>query len=287
MVEQRIAGPVVVFLLVQFLADVFVALLVAMFGIHGPETWLRILISAILLSIPFSQVSLLSLWSALGPGRAIWRLAASLTAGVVIWLLDFGLAFLAESGAPTRVAPAVAMFLQWIVIQIPLWGVRIFAGWQIDREGRWDGARAALGVQFGIKHLLGWMTFVAATLAIGRIIVANQALREQDMVGFGIFLAFNSLFAWPTLLFGLAQRRTVAGGLAALGFMVVVTIAQPMVFRAFHAGGHQAVFFWALNGIQFAWMTGCVWYFRRLGFRLVRPEVATAPSGRAAAAADG
>ena len=171
------------------------------------------------------------------------------------------------NGATT---PGLAMVVQWSVIQLPLWCARILFSWRLGREGQPNSTRAPAEVQFGIKHLLGWTTCVAVAIGTGKLIVSREILQESNAIGFGLFLTFNSLYAWPTLLSGLAQHRAVLGGFAAFGFMLVITFAEPMVFSAVHGKGGDGGFFWLLNGVQFAWIAGSVWFLRRLGLRLVR-----------------
>ncbi len=226
----------------------------------------------IAVGIPFSQVTLLATWNALGNGRLGLRPIGSIVCLIVVWWVGFGLPYVASQFPINIAAAGIAMFVQWILVQVPLWIVRLTFGWQMGVIDQQNEASGPSDLQFGIKHLIIWTTFVAIVLGLAKLLVGKVSVDSQEAVGFGLLLICNSLLAWPTLLGSLAYRWMPAALLAAFAFAIAITIAEPFVFKAILGEANPMSIFWGVNGAQFFWIAGSMLILRRFGFRLVRPR---------------
>ena len=219
----------------------------------------------------FAQATLLATWNALGEGSHFVRPMTSLLCLGLIWLagvmsLTWLIPFFNEMAAA-----GFAMFVQWIVIQIPLWILRIRFGWQLGFLDQHHEPGQPRDVQFGIKHLILWTTMVAIALAIGKALVQREVMGSRDFLGFGIFLIFNCLFSWPTTFGALADRWMPACVGSAFFITAAVSLAEQFVFQAVDKrNASEPNIFFLLNGIQFLWICGTVFIVRRFGYRLVR-----------------
>jgi hypothetical protein len=222
--------------------------------------------------IAFSQATLLGAWNALGDGRAGLRPMGSLLCLLCAW----GMAYLPSPWFQPYLefGPlGLALFVQWIFIQLPFWFFRLKFGWQL---GQIDGQNAAGGlgdVQFGIRHLVAWTTLVAIALGLAKSFVQESSGSPGSFAPYFLFLLCNSLFAWPMVLSCMADRWMPAALLATIMFTIVVTWAEPWIFAAtLGTDSHIPHIFLWLNGIQFVWVVGSLLLLRRVGYRLVKPR---------------
>lgn len=223
----------------------------------------------VILAISFSQVILLAIWNALGEGKLVIRPIGSFICVIAVLGMTYGAIYLIHRSYIIGSTIALAMFVQWVMCQAPLWIARLSFGWRIGVIDHQNLAGGPWDVQFGIKHLIAWMTFVAVVLAIGKGLLRIESLRSRDAVGFGVFLVFNCLFTWPTVLGSLAERWTRVAMSVSFLLMIGVTMAEPFVFQKLAGGSRENVFWW-LNGTEFVWIAGSMLIIRWFGFRLVR-----------------
>lgn len=223
------------------------------------------------LSAQFSQVTLLAAWNALGDSRQAVRPIVSFVLVFMVWLIGFALPMGFGATPMNPFIPGVAMFVQWVVVQVPLWIVRLTFRWQMGPICD-DADQAKLRiVQFGIRHLIIWTTLVAIVLGVSRWMVGFLGPEKRDQTGFALFLACNSMFAWPTLLSALVHRWMPTAIVAALVFTIIVTWSEPFIFNALIGGSREGIFNW-LNAIQFGWILGSMLILRAMGYRLIRPR---------------
>lgn len=267
MSEHHRTGPLVIFWLAQILADV----LVAIAAISAGPTYLPLDLFwfAIWYGISFAQVSMLGTWTASGGGSLLFRTFWTVFAGIAIWFFAFNAA--PSSMMPSAILPGIAMLIQWLLIQFPLWMLRLKFGWRLDRPGKHEDASGRTKVQFGIKHLLGWMTFVAVILGVGKFLSLYANFSRAEAVEFGLFLLCNSLLALPALLTMFATRPMWWWILAVLAFAVIVTAAEPYLFTIMGSAtdGTRYYLFWWLNGVQWLWIIASTTTLRLAGFRLI------------------
>lgn len=227
--------------------------------------------TALFLGIPFSQVTVLAAWNALGDSQRFLRPIGSIVWLVLIWLICFGIPDVTFQNPPGMVVPGMAMFAQWILVQIPLWFVRLKFGWRLGTIDEHAGAGASRSVQFGIRHLLIWMTIVGVILGIARLVLRTATFHGNEASGFSIFLICNSLFAWSSALSSVLNYRLLWALGAAAGLTVIISLVEPYVFTTLIGTlPRQRSLFWNVNCVQFVWISGSMLILRQFGFRLVR-----------------
>jgi hypothetical protein len=261
-------GPPAYVLPVFFGAQILFSLVATgAFVLTGPRVfWFE----AFLLSVPFSQVSILAAWNALGDSQRFLRPIGSILSVLLLWLICFGMPYISGHFPGEFVVPGIAMFAQWILIQMPLWFVRLKFGWRLGTIDQHTPSDApSKNVQFGIKHLLIWTTVVGVFLGVARIVLRIPEMHTNDALGFSIFLLCNCLFVWPTVMAGVMNRWLTSALMAAAGITVVISLAEPYVFATL-LGTDQTRIFWIVNSIQFVWIAASLLVLRRFGFRLVR-----------------
>jgi hypothetical protein len=264
MSQQRTAGAVAIFLLVQVLVNVLFPLVVAA---RRPFQWEPY--AYMWMGVIFSQVSLVAFWNALGTGRLFLRTIGAILAVSILWAFTFLLVMQTYMGKTTdSIWMGVTMLIQWVVVQLPLWWLRLSSGWRVRLPTETIGSSERGNVQFGIKHLLFWTTIVGVFLGLGRFLLSGEGFHSHDAIAYGLLLVFDCLFAWPTLLAGIATRRPVVGTAISLLFTIVITAAETYIFSKL-LGGDDGVF-WGLNSAQFIWMAGSTLVLRYIGFQLVR-----------------
>jgi hypothetical protein len=167
----------------------------------------------------FGHATLAAAWTALGPGKLVWRLPLS-----IVWVGMLGVAIavnIAINGGPDGAAIVLgACFLgQWIVLQIPLWAVAL--GFRMQLRHVNDVQSQPSQLQFGIRQLIIVTAIVGVMLGIGRVIVTNlgQSVDWNHEAPIFIFLAMAAIvMTLPLLLAALMQRW------ASLSVILVVTL---------------------------------------------------------------
>jgi hypothetical protein len=252
----------------QVLAGVFVAGLILL-ACHSP-LWKTVscdeALQRLSLGVAFSHVTLLASWNALGDAKWLVRPTSSALCLIGVWIALCGINAIFQSFLSLYLSLVVAMFGQWVLVQIPFWIARLTFGWQIGTVDQCHAANGVRGAQFGIKHLLIWTAVVAILLALSKWVVVGETTRFRRELGeLGLFILCNSLFAWPILVGCLVNRWMPAALLTLL-----VTFAEPHLFKAVTTvTPRQHIFAW-LNGIQFIWTVGSLSVLRWFGFRFVR-----------------
>jgi hypothetical protein len=222
------------------------------------------------MSIPFAQASVLAAWNALGDQRGSVRPLETMGILFASWATCFGIPWVAQSFPGDILVPGIAVFAQWVVIQIPFWLARLSFGWRLEKIDAEPAASSRSPVQFSILHLLAWTTVVAVVLGIVRWIAPVVATASRDGAGFAVFLLFNAVLGWPTLLGCMVKRWVGVALLAALATVVVVTRFQPYVYQTLLGFKPMPDAFPWLNGAIFCWTAGSMLILRGMGMRLVR-----------------
>lgn len=230
---------------------------------------------AFLLGTMFGQATLAAGWNALGPLPLVWRMPLSL-----LWIAVLILGLLINvanhsGGSEIEVVLIMAVCLagQWLLVQIPLWGLAI--GYGIRLRYRDDVEMAtSRDRQFGIRQLMILTAIVAVVLGICRwAIVATTTLYPQSNwaeAGIFIFLAAAGVvMTVPLLVAALLPRFALLATTAVLALIAIATWWElPLVNMA--GGGPNFAHLVFLNTFQAAWVVGVIALLRYFGYAIGR-----------------
>ena len=108
--------------------------IVALHPPAGGNDVLRELCIALIFGSLFGHTTVAAAWAAFGPGRLIWRVPLSLF-WVALLATAVGLNVIIQGGPPPAVFIYSALILlQWVLLQIPLWGPVIRQGMYLRHE---------------------------------------------------------------------------------------------------------------------------------------------------------
>lgn len=232
-------------------------------------------LAGIVLGLIFAQITLLAAWITLGALSLFSRVAAGLIGAGYVVLTLWGFLF-RNTSFNEALAITAAVAAQWIVVQIPLWFLRLIARWRIQAPQTSGTEGGMEETQFGIRQLLIWTLLVAILLGLGRLVLTGIDFSPAAAVWnahflwiVGLLSAFNSLLAWPLVAAPLAVRRWKRKVVLLPVFVVVITLAEVFSFvRAMGSVDHEI--FWWLNGSQSFVVVAVLLAVRRCGYRLVR-----------------
>jgi hypothetical protein len=196
------------------------------------------------MGIVVAQAGALSFGLVFGPGRWSYRV-------VLFWLVAILLAaiwatgyVISEWSTMGRFYPRLALDiyrvlfslpLLAILIQVPLWGLKLFAGWSLVRPAETGPHHSERPLSIS-DYLLG-MAMVAASLALIRL--APHANQHEFWVGWSIAaasVAFLSLIGIPpAMLFVFRWPGGLAGQGAMAGYALCVAMVALMAFWAIEA----------------------------------------------------
>lgn len=126
------------------------------------------------------QLGLLTIWGAIGMGRA-WQRQLTVLAIGAFWIASWGAGQWLVRNGFTRVrwneiSPFLGFPLLLLATQLPLWIFRVFGRWRIVSEFE-PGSPPP---QMSIAGILGAMTFIGAALALARVGMQFAAGRAQS-----------------------------------------------------------------------------------------------------------
>lgn len=251
--------------LVMFLvADILIATAV---DVRGDEQ------GGIVLGLTFAQVVLLAVWTALGPARLITRTMTGFC-GTILVALALVACVSSGGGGGEGWLFFVISVVQWIVIQIPLWGFRLF-GWRLCWPGEQITGASRRDMQFGIGQMMVWTALVGVTFGIGRLLMPDDLGRSTSspphaLAIVTILTVYNCLLAWPVVWSTLAPRWWWLWLIASALCCVGLTAAEVFTFHqamAMGRGGEEEIF-WIMNTLQVAAASVALLALRAAGFRL-------------------
>jgi hypothetical protein len=191
---------------------------------------------ALTTGIAASELALLGVAGALGPGRHIARLPLTLAiAALLLFLLMSGL--VAADGGPLSPREARqwgAFFLvlpaALLAVQSPLWIVRAATGYRMGTGLEHDGNRRAAKVQFGVRQIMLATALIAVALAMARGAVVWWSPPGGDVgenwtgvaVACGVLALASLLVTVPCVLVVLTRQR---GIWAAAIFLYIAGVA--------------------------------------------------------------
>jgi hypothetical protein len=181
------------------------------------------------------QLGVLTVWAVFGPERLLQRWTKALFAALFLYgvlLVGF---IISERGWGSR-AEALSTLLMlpavFLAAQAPLWILRMATGWEIVARGE-QASPPAASRQFGLQHLLGATTAVAAMLALAKMGFFALGARENSQVAegwLGLAIAcvaaglWNGLLTIPCLYATMVAKERGAGCAAVAVYQVVLCI---------------------------------------------------------------
>lgn len=223
----------------------------------------------------FGHATLAAAWAAFGPGKLLWRVPLSL-----VWLLLVAVGVqinVTVNGGPPNGAFLVAacMLGQWLLLQLPLWGLALGLRMRLRHSDEIEQARDPRHWQFGIRQLLIVTAIVGVMFGIGRLVLMAIGDRFQLSGGDGPILMFLALAAiplnLPLLLGGLMRRWTVPGVVLALALIAGATLLELALLQR---GMRRPSLEWfnlaVTNGVSAAIVLAIVAVVRFNGYSLAR-----------------
>jgi hypothetical protein len=238
----------------------------------------------------YGQASLAAAWCALGPLGLTRRLSLALVwVGVLIVAmgLSIRLGSVRRDELSLVLLNGVAIILQWVVVQMPLWVLARWKGWRIARREDESSADAQRKQQFGIRHLLALMLLVALVLGAGRMAFGSLQWSDvpSDWLLIAIFLligASNTVIAVPLAIVALLRRSTLAVSCISLGLVTLVTAIELALLRYLTGsplGSEDFVSIVVFNVVQGAWIVVVIRLLRAGGYELAARGERRAASG--------
>lgn len=252
----------------------------------GPGEYIVI---GLILGTMFGQATLAATWTALGPFHLVYRLPLSLA-----WLATLGAAFafnIVFSGPPDTgfaIVLFMALFGQWVIVQLPLWGLRLWYG--LDLRHVADPPRDGPAKrQFGIRQLMVLTAVVAVLLGSGRLLVMQVAANKElfgnvtDILIIA-FLAVAGVITTLPLVLGLLLPRwsALATGFA-LAFLGVFTWLEMDILEVLTGAtpgrGPHFGHILSINAFQAGWIVLVLIIWRISGYALRMPSPALSVDG--------
>jgi hypothetical protein len=135
------------------------------------------------------HTTLAAAWLVFGPLPLIWRLL--LSSGWLA-LLQVALSidvWLHEGSQSISWFVGMLLLVQWLMVQIVLWGLVRALGWRLEHSEDDSQCRRSMRWQFGLRQLMICMLLLAVALGIGRLVA------PQIISFIGVFIFSNPEFA--------------------------------------------------------------------------------------------
>jgi len=229
----------------------------------------------VFLSLPMSQVGLLSIWAALGKAPAPWR-AVGLVLPLALWSKLMG-TLLDGPGSPSATEESsqwTFFLLMEALATVALLGIARAAGLQrtcVDAAARPPDPRTTRRFQFSLGYLFSWLTAAAIVLAaLGYTFhLSRLALDARDFRSMVIIAAANIALLLAALHVMLARCRRFMRWLVGLAGLVAV---GGLVWL--HSDGEPVRL---ILGAEAVWLVGSLAVVRVAGYRLVWQRPSDAP----------
>jgi hypothetical protein len=140
---------------------------------HGaPRQW-NSLFTAWFYAVPLAQVAMASAWCVLAPERLSRRLPLTC---LIFAIVDLGadLPLALYSAEPDAHSNCLLLAIEALAMMLVFLPLRLRGRWALGRPAPESPTALAHRWQFGIRDILLWTTAVAATLGLGRLLLANR-----------------------------------------------------------------------------------------------------------------
>lgn len=225
--------------------------------------------AGIVIGAVFTQTVLFAVWCTLAPVDFGTRLLSGSLAFVIATICMFLCAQRDGGGNQVAFTIAGAMFVQWLLYQLPLWHKRL-NGWHLS-NGQPQGLESTNEFQFGISQLLTWTTVVAVFLGVMRFLMSSSGERSGsstlDVELFAIMALGNSLLVLPLIYACFSQQRMMFW--SGIAFVWAITLSITQWFLLYH-NGNEIEFILIINFAQFVTVFSTLLLVRLAGFRLHR-----------------
>jgi len=226
----------------------------------------------------FGQTTLAAAWTALGPLPWYVRLVLAPIWLVILWgclALNMGI-----HGGPDELVLLFAGCLvgQWILVQLPLWGLALGYGLHVQQRRDFVGGEppsvAPRQLQFGIRQLLMLTAIVAIVLGALRAIVLVILARIGDRgMGEGAIFLFLAVAAvvmtLPLVMAALLPRLAWPATGAVLALIGLATYWElPLLSLLPKTAGPDTWHFIFINAITSAWILAIIGAMRLGGYGL-------------------
>ena len=216
----------------------------------------------------FAIASVQANWLVFGPYRFAIRLFVTSIVAIITAVL--AIVILRPIG---DIILGVAIIGQFVLLQAPLWVLRAAFRLRL-RYTATDLQESSKSIQFSLWHMLLGMTVVGMLMGMGRLFTASlQKLdvgHTKDLHGFGLFVGFNLLLAWPLIWSILSPSKLFLRLSIALLLAVVLTVCEAFVFLKLFGMQEAPVFFGITNVIQCLTLMSHLLITRSFGYHLVR-----------------
>ncbi len=208
-------------------------------------------------SLAFSQVSLLAIWLVFGGGAVWWRWVGTML-GVAFWSVLSAIGGAGSDCAATLLAQTSIVAV--VALLLRLAGGRLSA---LGRSnlGQCTGTRKPF--QFSIRHMLGWTTALAVTLALLRCLGTYGLLQSYSLDVWPIHVGYATIALvafWVTLGTGHWRLRLMTTCLVVVAAMA--TLTMPNLSRRTGLFALYVLF-------QMPWLLASLLVVRMAGYRLV------------------
>lgn len=201
-----------------------------------------------------AHATLAATWAALGPGQILLRIPFSL-AWVFMLLVAVAVNIVIHSGPSNGVfVVGVWMFVQWILMQMPMWTISAGMGFHlryredVDAVVDSNGQAADQTLRFGIRDLMITMAILGVLLGICRFLVSAINVPGMNELPIFIFLGVAGVvMTFPLVIASLMQRYALAGVAMALLFMGAATFGELMTAEMVGGPGPDIEDFIAIN----------------------------------------
>jgi hypothetical protein len=181
--------------------------------------------SAIIVALPFAQVSLIALWGATAPDPS-WLRMPAVVVGVVAVSFSFTDHFQRNSNAGEAAATFLMFAAQGLLVVAAIVLARVcrYVLRRRRAEATTDDARP---LRYGLRTLILWTTMLAVFLAAGRALFdslgwTSVELEREDLILIPLIGGFNALVA---LLVAITLWRRNTWALRMLGGFALATLA--------------------------------------------------------------
>ena len=234
------------------------------------------IIVGLLLGTVYGHATLAAAGTAIGPFRFRYRLPLAL---VCLGGMFAALVILTtHSPIAGTMLIGVSMFVQWSLVQVPLWCLVWWNGLRIQHALAVAPTRSVPSGQFGIRQLMIFTAVVAVLLGVGRMLVIvvdwNRALPGvvvHEAPIFGFIVLVNTLYALPLALAVLMRRWNLLAWFIGAAMVAGATQVEVAVIERMIQGGPNAelpILLWTMNLCQSAWVVALLAILRVTGYRL-------------------
>ena len=227
----------------------------------------------------FGQTTLAAAWAALGPLPWFVRLPLALLWIMILWTcVLFNIGLHGGPDAEFYLVLAGCLLGQWIVVQLPLWGLALSQGLHVQHRS--DAGLSAFPdelprqLQFGIRQLFVLTAIVAVVLgalrALVLLIIARIGDKGMGEAAIFIFLAVAAVvMTLPLVMAALLPRLAVLATLAVLVLIGVATYWElPLLGLLPKTAGPDMWHFIFINTITSAWIVVIISALRVGGYCL-------------------